>query len=123
MNYYKTLIVVCLIILDLQRCQNYSLQIHVNNDELLQNCLIKLTKMLFGIETVTFIVEDKYNLVFPIKMENPRIISVISKPLEISLTSYYSYNYVIFIENLNNLNETLRNLITYPVLTSARSKP
>lgn len=109
----KTLVLACLILLNLECCENYSF-LQIPDEFLIENCVKRLIKILFGVNrTLIFIFENETNSAFPTEIENPRIIAIISKPITVPFAIYY--NYIIFVKDFSSLNKTIRRLSVSPM--------
>ncbi|KAF2890711.1 hypothetical protein ILUMI_15462, partial [Ignelater luminosus] len=76
--------------------------------------------LLFGVEeTVAFIFENETDITFPTEIQNPRTITIISKPIEVAFTLHN--NYVIISKEFNTLKQTTEELIRSPLWNKSNS--
>lgn len=86
----------------------------------LQNCVQNIIKKMFlNDPTLNFVFEDKEDTLMQTRINNPRVLILIDKPLRLTLT--YHNNYVIYTKNYTSLDNTMRKLQSYPIWNESSS--
>lgn len=76
-----------------------------------KNCIYRLISDLFQVdETISFLSKNQTNIWIPNDIKNPLMVNILEKPTNLVLRSYH--NYIIYSDEIENLNFTLRKLKT-----------